>query len=225
MKEICNSPAFGIVLSAAVYLLCVRIYKRFRSPVLNPLLLSIGMIILILAVLRIPLSSYSPGGDFISMFLGPATAVLAYSIYHQIHILKKHFIPIAAGCLAGSITSMGSAWLLCRLFGLDDTITASMLPKSVTTPIAMEISAQLGGIPSITVAIVIITGILGAMLCPLLIRIFRIKNPVAAGVAIGSCSHAVGTSKAIELGEIEGAMSGIAIGTCGLLTVLIALFL
>ena len=149
----------------------------------------------------------------------------AYLSWSAIDLLKKNLFPILAGSAAGSAASMGSVWLLCRLFKLDEKVTVSLLPKSVTTPIAMGVSEQLGGIVSITVAAVVFTGILGAILAPLFIKLFRIKDPVAAGLAIGACSHAVGTSKALELGEAEGAMSSIAIGVCGLMTVLFSLFL
>ena len=157
--------------------------------------------------------------------MAPATASLAVSIYRQLPLLKKNLLPVLAGCGTGSLASMGSVWLLCRLFRLDEALTASLLPKSVTTPIAIEIASQYGGIPSITVAIVVLTGILGAAAAPALIRLFRIRNPVEAGLAIGTCSHAVGTSKALELGEAEGAMSSIAIGVSGLLTVLFAMII
>ena len=127
------------------------------------------------------------------------------------------------GCLVGSLTSMLSAFLLCKAFGLDEAVTMSMLPKSVTTPIAMSLSEELGGITSVTVAVVIATGIMGSILAPTLIKVFHVKSPIAAGVAIGTCSHAIGTSRAMQLGEIEGAMSGIAIGVSGLLTMILAL--
>ena len=159
------------------------------------------------------------------MFLAPATACLAVSIYSQRNLLKKNLFPVLAGSAAGSAASMGCVWLLCRLFRVEDSFTASLLPKSVTTPIAMGVAEQLGGVVPVTVAAVIFTGILGAVLAPALIRLFRVKDPVAAGLAIGACSHAVGTSKALELGEAEGAMSSIAIGVCGLMTVLFSMFL
>lgn len=224
MNEFLNSPFFGLTLSLGIYIFCKFLSDKTNLAILNPLLITTVLIIAILTIFDIPLEAYNQGGDIISIFLAPATTVLAYSIYKQITLLKKNFIPIAIGCLAGSITSMGSTYLLCRLFGIDSLITASMIPKSVTTPIAMEVSTTLSGIPSITVAAVVVTGIFGSMACPILIKVFRIKNKVAAGVAIGTCSHAAGTSKAIELGEIEGAMSGIAIGISGILTVLIAIF-
>ena len=138
-------------------------------------------------------------------------------------MLGKYFLPIVVGSFAGAATSLASVALLCRLFRLDEVILSSLLPKSVTTAIALEISAGRGGIGSVTILAVLITGVSGAVFAPLMIRLFRVKNPVAQGVAIGTCSHAVGTSKAIELGELQGAMSGIAIGVAGLMTVLITL--
>ena len=198
MNEFLYSPFFGLTLSLGVYILCKVLNDKTKLAILNPLLLATVIVIAILTIFDIPLEAYNAGGDIINMFLGPATTVLAYSIYKQITLLKKNFIPIAIGCLVGSITSMGSTYLLCNAFGINNMITASLMPKSVTTPIAMEVSSSLSGIPSIK---------------------------VAAGVAIGTCSHAAGTSKAIELGEVEGAMSGIAIGVSGILTVLIAVFL
>lgn len=225
MNSILINPMFGIALSILIFYFCKQLSAITNSVFLNPLLLTIVLIIFILTALDIPFNAYNEGGRIINLFLAPATTVLAYSIYHQIKLLKQYIIPIIAGCFVGSLTSIFSAFLLCRLFGLNEILIASVLPKSVTTPIAIEISNQIGGISSITVAVVIVTGILGSMLCPILIKLFHLKNPVANGVAIGTCSHAVGTSKAIELGEVEGAMSGIAIGVSGILTVLIAMFL
>lgn len=215
--------AFGIVISVVAFQGAVWLNRKIRTPLLNPLLVAVAFIIIVLSVFHIPLQDYQTGARVISYFLGPATAVLAYSIYRQLAVLKKHFVPILAGCLAGSVTSMVSAYLLCRAFGLDKSMAMSMLPKSVTTPIAMSVSEELGGITSVTVAVVIATGIMGSILAPTLIKLFRVKSPIAAGVAIGTCSHAVGTSKAMEIGELEGAMSGIAIGVSGLLTMIIAL--
>lgn len=215
--------AFGIVISVVAFQGAVWLNRKIRTPLLNPLLVAVAFIIIVLSVFHIPLQDYQTGARVISYFLGPATAVLAYSIYRQLAVLKRHFVPILAGCLAGSVTSMVSAYLLCRAFGLDKSMAMSMLPKSVTTPIAMSVSEELGGITSVTVAVVIATGIMGSILAPTLIKLFRVKSPIAAGVAIGTCSHAVGTSKAMEIGELEGAMSGIAIGVSGLLTMIIAL--
>ena len=225
MEILTSHILFGIVLSLGAFGAGVWLNRKWKSPFLNPLLVAMALIIIILKVFSISYDDYNIGGSVISMFLAPATTVLAYSIYHQITVLKKYFLPIIAGCLVGVVTSMGSTYLLCKAFGLDQEMAMSLLPKSVTTPIAMEVSRQLGGITAITVAVVVITGILGAILCPVFIKLLKIEDKVAAGVAIGSCSHAVGTSKAVELGEIEGAMSGISLGISGIVTVIVVLFL
>lgn len=228
MKELLISltadPLFGIVLSIGAFAVGIWINKKLKTPIANPLLVAGALLIILLNVLDIPLENFQKGGSVITMLLGPATAALAVSIYRQIEVLKKNFLPIMLGCLAGAVTSMVSAYTIAKLFGLDDSLVTSLLPKSVTTPIAMEISKQGGGVVAITVAAVVITGILGAVCSPLLIKLFRIKDPVAQGVAIGSCSHALGTSKALEIGEIQGAMSGIAIGVSGIITVILAMF-
>ena len=183
------------------------------------------LIAAVLLIFRIPYDAYNAGGSLINLFLAPATACLAVSIYTRIQILKKNWLPILVGCTAGSLTSMGRVYLLCRLFRLDDAVTAALIPKSVTTPIAISVSESLGGIQSITVIAVLITGILGSLLAPVFIKLFRVKDPMTAGLAIGACSHALGTSKALELGETEGAMSGLAIGICGILTVIFSMVL
>lgn len=216
-----SSPLFGIVLCAACYEAGLWIHRKTRLTLCNPLLLAITLAIAVLCLFRIPLESFNRGGDVISLFLAPATAVLAVSVYSQAAVLKQYFIPVLAGCLAGSVVSMVSAALLCRAFALDKAVAMALLPKSVTTPIAMELSAQHGGLVAVTVAAVIFTGIFGAVLSPLLIRLFHVDNPVAQGVAMGASSHAVGTSRALELGELQGAMSGLSIGVSGILTVLL----
>lgn len=225
MNEIFASPYFGIALSVLVFWLGVQIQKKLKSPLCNPLLFAIVVIVVLLLVFDIPYESYNEGGAVINMFLAPATACLAVSVYGKIKILKENWLPIAVGCIAGSLTSMGSVFLLCRLFGLDEAMTASLLPKSITTPIAVEVCKTHGGIMPVTVIAVIFTGILGSIMAPFLIRLFRVKNSVEAGLSIGACSHAVGTSKALELGETEGAMSGLAIGICGIITVIVSMLL
>lgn len=220
-----DSELFGIVLSILAFALGVFLNKKTKLPLFNPLLVAVAVIIALLSLLRIPLDHYRKGAQLISVFLAPATAALAVSIYNQRRILKQYFAPVLIGCLAGSLASMGSAYLLCRAFGLEDALVATMLPKSVTTPIAMAVSETLGGIAPVTVAAVILTGILGAMIAPLLIKLFHVTDPIAQGVAIGTSAHAIGTTKAMELGELQGAMSSIAIGVAGLITVLISLFL
>lgn len=215
--------AIGTALSFGVFKLSVLLYEKVRSPLLNPLLVTVVLIIAVLGVLHIPLDSYEQSVQAISFFLGPATVALAYSVYRQRQVLKEHFIPIFAGCLVGSVVSMASAYTLCMLLGLGDSLALSFVPKSVTTPIAIAVSQQLGGITSITVAAVIVTGILGAITAPLMSRVFRVHDGIAKGVAIGTCSHAVGTTKALEMGQLEGAMSGVSIAVSGLLTTAIVI--
>ena len=225
MSEMFASPFFGIALSIVAFSIGVWIQKKTGLVICNPLIIAIVLVSGVLLLFKIPYESYNEGGSIINMFLAPATSCLAVSVYTRMELLKKNWLPILAGCVAGSLTSMGSVFLLCRLFGLDEAMTYSLVPKSVTTPIAVGIAESHGGISSITVAAVILTGIMGSILAPFLIRIFRVKDSMTAGLAIGACSHAVGTSKAIEIGETEGAMSGLAIGICGIVTVVFSMFL
>lgn len=219
MTELFCSPFFGISLSIIAFWIGLRIQRKTRLALCNPLLIAVVIIIGTLLIFRIPYDSYNQGGAVINLFLSPATACLAVSIYTKIELLKKNWLPVLVGCVSGSLVSMASVYLLCRLFRLDEAVTTALLPKSVTTPVAVSIAESYGGIQAITVVAVIITGIMGSMLAPLLIKIFRLKDPVTAGLSIGACSHAIGTSKALELGEAEGAMSGLAIGVCGVVTV------
>ncbi len=223
-EALLTSPFFGIVLNCVVWCFGLWVQKKTRSFLLNPLLVAVILLLLVLAVFRIPYEDYRPGGDLISLMLEPVTAVLALNVYRQRALLREYFIPVVAGCLAGCLTSVGSIWLLCRLLALDGVITASLLPKSVTSAIALAISESGGGIQSITIAAVMITGIMGAMFAPLFAKVFRVTDPAAEGVAIGACSHALGTTKALELGQLQGAMSSISICICGIITSVLFLF-
>lgn len=219
-----SSPLFGITMTIFTYYIGKLINRKLKNPIFNPMIISVILVITVLKVFNIPMDYYQNGGDVINMFLAPATAVLAYSIYSQIELLKKYFVPVILGSFVGAITSVVSVLLLSRAFGLSDEITWSLFPKSVTVPIAVDISSGLGGIPSITVLAVSISGMTGCVFAPYFIKLFRVKKHTAAGVAIGTCSHGLGTSKALEIGEVEGAMSGISIGITGVLTVVISLF-
>ena len=212
----------SLALSIGVFAFAVWLNRKTNSPLLNPLLVTVAIMIA-LTVFNIPLESYEKGATLISSMLGPATAVLAFSIYQQRKILQSNFLPIFVGCLVGSIVSMVSAYGLCELFGLGDQVALSTLPKSTTAPIALAVTGELGGTASITMAAVMTTGVMGAIFSPMLANLFHIKNKVAQGVAIGTCSHAVGTAKALEMGKLEGAMSGVAIAVSGLLTCFIVI--
>ena len=218
-------PIFGAGLTVLTYEVGVWTNQKLKTPLANPLLIADILIIAILLIFHIPYENYAEGGKVIELFLAPATAVLAVKIYDEIKLLKENWLPVLLGAAVGSAVSMGCVYAMCRLFLLEDTILRSLLPKSVTTAIAVPISTQNGGVAAITVAALMITGILGAVLAPAFIKLFRVNNPIAAGVAIGTSSHALGTTKALEIGDIEGAMSGIAIGVAGLVTVIYSLFL
>lgn len=222
-ESVLNSPFFGLGLTAICWCAAVKLQKKTGLLVCNPVLVCAVMVIVVLVVFDIPLSCYNQGGSVIKMMLGPATAVLALNIYQQRKVLGAYFVPVLTGCLAGSVASMGSVLLLCRIFRVDEMFMASMLPKSVTTAIAVGIAENGGGIPGITAAAVVLTGVEGAMLAPFFAKLFKVTDPVAEGVAIGSCSHAIGTSKALEIGQLQGAMSSIAICVCGIFTSLLVL--
>ena len=225
LDAILTSPFFGLGLSAAAWCIGVWCQKKTGWVLCNPLVIAGVLILAFLAVFQIPVERYNEGADFIKLMLGPVTAVLALNIYHQRTTLKEHFLPVLAGCLAGTLASLGSVLALCRLFQMEDVLTASLLPKSVTTAIALGIAESQGGIQGVAAAAVILAGIVGAVCAPLFAKWFHITDPVAEGLAIGACSHALGTTKAMEIGEVQGAMSSIAICVCGVFTSLLALFL
>ncbi|WP_245859759.1 LrgB family protein [Methanosarcina spelaei] len=219
MSDFINMPLFGILLSLIAFQAGTLLYKKTQLSILNPLLVASVLVMVFLLIFGINYETYNLGGNYITFFLGPATVVLAVPLYKKIRLLKSNALPILAGITAGCIAGISSILALSSLLGLDDTISRSLAPKSVTTPIGIEISRQIGGLPAITVAAIVFTGIIGAILGPFICRCFRIKDKVAVGVAIGTASHALGTTRAIELGETEGAMSGLAIGIAGLITI------
>jgi predicted murein hydrolase (TIGR00659 family) len=212
---------FGVLLSLITYLSGVWLYRKTKIPVFNPILISTVLIIAVLLIFEIPFETYNAGGQIISFFLAPATVALAVPLYRQFELLKRHLIPILTGVLVGSCTAVVSVILLSKLVGLDGEMLVSLLPKSITTPIGLSISQSTGGNVSITMVAILITGIFGVIICPYIFKIFKIKNKIARGLSIGTASHALGTSKALEMGETEGAMSGLAIGLVGLVTVVI----
>jgi len=223
MKALCAFPYFGILLTVVAYWVGTKIQKKTGLVLCNNMLLAVIFVIAVLKIFNIPYETYYVGGTMINMLLGPATACMAVNIYTRWDMLKKNWLPILVGCTVGVVTSLGSILIMCRLFGLDNSMTISLLPKSVTTPIATAVSTAQGGVVSITVAAVIVTGILGNLVAPILVKVFRTKDPVAAGLGIGACSHAIGTARALEMGETQGAMGSLAIGLCGIITAILAL--
>ena len=222
MEILTENALFGIIISLLAFEAGLLIYKKTKFPLFNPLLIAIALVISFLIVFNIDVDIYNKGGQFINMFLGPATVVLAVPLYKQLNLLKKYLLPILVGILLGSSIGISSVILLANIFGFEKVLTISLLSKSVTTPIGIEITKQLGGLAPVTVLSIIISGIIGSILGPLLCKKFKINNKVAIGIAIGTASHAVGTSKALELGETEGAMSSLSIGIAGIMTVFLA---
>ncbi|MBC5626429.1 LrgB family protein [Clostridium sp. NSJ-49] len=217
-----NNMFFGLFISLIAFEIGLIIYRKTKFPLFNPLLIAIIIVIGFLKVFNIDFDTYNQSGQFINMFLGPATIVLAVPLYKQFELLKKNFIPIIIGITIGSLVGILSVISISVFFKLDSLITISLLSKSVTTPIGIEITNQLGGLTPVTVLAIIISGIIGAVVAPTVCKVFKITNPVAVGVSIGTASHAVGTSKAFEIGETEGAMSSLSIGIAGVITVFLA---
>ena len=194
--------------------------KKLKIAILNPLLVSIIVTIVVLVVADVDYDVYNEGAKYLSWFLTPATVCLAIPLYEQWELLKHNYKAVLGGIVAGVITSLTTVLVLCKVMGLSHKDYVTLLPKSITTAIGMGVSEELGGYVTITVAVIIITGVIGNMLAETVCRIFKIEEPVAKGIAIGASSHAVGTVKAMEIGEIEGAMSSLAIAVAGVLTVI-----
>ena len=223
MNNILNSSTFfGMFLTLAAYVLAVAIKKKLKSSLINPLLIAIMICIAVILAGRIEYDTYNQGTKYISVLLTPATVCLAVPLYTQIEKLKQNFRAIMAGIISGVLTSLGSILLMAKIFGFSHEEYVTFLPKSITTAIGMSVSEELGGYVAITVTIIVLTGVFGNIICELVLKLFGIRNRVAKGIAIGTASHAIGTSKAMEIGEIEGAMSSLSIVVSGILTVILA---
>ena len=222
MQALTSHALFGLVLSFGVYLAFHQVHRRFPYPYLNPLLLSIISIIALLTWTDIPYESYQVGGDILTLVIKPATVALAIPLKQNVDVLLKHFKAILVGILLGSLVHGFLVAIMAVLFGYSSELLATLLPKSVTTPIALEVSKSMGGIGSLTIALVIVTGILGPVLAQSIFKWLKITDEVAQGISLGSATHAVGTSKAIQLGEVQGAMSSLAIVVTGIVTVILS---
>ena len=220
-QNLTHSPFFGIVLSIISYYIGVVIQRKVKNPLANPLLIATLICIAFLKLTRISYETYNIGGSLIFMFLGPMTCLLAVGVYNRFEVLKKNLLPILIGTFVGSCVAVGSVLLLSHVFGLKDIIKNALIPKSVTTAISLQLSEVGGGLASITFAATTLTGFIGAIFSPALAKISGLKNPIAVGLAIGTSTHALGTTRALQMGETEGAISSIAIALAGLSTVLI----
>ena len=222
LGQITNTPLFGVIISLVAFEIGMFIFKKTKLAIFNPLLIATIIVMGFLHFTGVEVKNYMLGANFVVFFLAPATVVLAVPLFQKIDLLKKYFIPIIGGGIIGAITAIVSVVIIGKLLGIDHNLLLSFMPKSITTPIGIEVSRMLGGIPSITVFAIIITGITGNVAAPFIYSVFKVKHPVAKGLGLGISSHAVGTSRAIEMGEIEGAMSALSIVIAGILTLALA---
>ena len=223
MSELAEmSLYFGMFLSVGAYLFGVWLKKKTGLAICNPLLVASALVIVVLLVFRINYQEYNRGASFLSYFLTPATVCLAIPLYRQLELLKKNVAAILTSILVGVAGSAASIFAMSLVFRLEHVYYVSLLPKSITTAIGMGVSEELGGIVTLTVVSIIVTGILGNVIADTLFAVFKIEEPMAKGLALGTAAHAIGTARALELGEIEGAMSSLAIAVAGLSTVVVA---
>lgn len=216
-----ESPLFGILLSISTYGIGTYIFKKTKSTIANPLLISVILSMLFLYFTGISYDNFNIGGEYINFLLGPATVALIVPLYEKRHLLKENFLAILVGIIAGCVTALVSIFACSKLFGFDLPLTVSLLPKSITTAIAVELTDEFGGVAAITAIAIMLTGIEGAIIGPEFLKKVGVKDPVATGIAMGTATHAIGTSRARKIGEVEGAMSGLSIAVAGLVTVVL----
>ena len=221
MYNVFDTEIFGVILTILFFNIGIYIQKKTNKPIFNPLLIAILGIILFLSITKIPYESYKLGGDRINFFLGPVTIVLAVPLYKQFDLFKKYLLEILIGISCGVIISFISIKLIGHFTGANLDIINSLIPKSITTPMGISLTKTLNGVEAITVVSIILTGILGAIISPIVFKFGKINHPVAKGIALGTSAHALGTTKALEIGEVEGAMSGLSIGISGIITVIL----
>lgn len=219
---IASSAFFGVLISLGLYQLGVFLKKKLKSGLVNPLLIAIAGTIICLLALKVDYADYAAAANPLSFLLTPATVCLAIPLYRQLPLMKKCWKAVVGGILIGVVTSLVCILALALIFGLDHAQYATLLPKSITTAIGMGVSAELGGIETITVAVIVLTGIAGNVLVDPVCRLFRITDDVAKGIAIGTSAHAIGTARALEMGQVTGAMSGLAIAVAGIVTVVLS---
>ena len=216
MNEFFANAAFaGVSVSLISYMIGVYLKKKLNVGLFNPLLISIAVTIIFLVLAHIDYDAYNEGARYLSWLLTPATVCLAIPLYEEFELLKSNVRAVMCGIISGVLTSLITILVLALFFGLTHEEYVTLLPKSITTAIGMGVSEELGGYVTITVAVIIITGVIGNILAEFICKIFRIEEPIAKGIAIGSAAHAIGTAKAMEIGEVEGAMSSLSIVVAG----------
>ncbi|WP_103983981.1 LrgB family protein [Parabacteroides chinchillae] len=218
MNMLADSEIFALTLVLGTYLAAMALYKKTRVSLLHPLITSVFVIIVVLQVLGVHYESFQQHTHLIHFLLGPSVVALGYVLYEQIQYLKGNVISILTSVFVGAIVGIVSVIIIGKVMGADQALIATLQPKSVTTPIAMGIAEKAGGIPSLTAVIVVVVGIFGSIVGPVVMKVLGIESHIAKGLALGASSHGVGTSVAIQLGAIEGALSGLAIGLMGIMT-------
>ena len=225
MTDFCNNSVyFGVAISLVGYVIGVQLKKKFKLAVLNPLMISIIFVVGVVLLFKLDYPSYKKQAEILNYLLTPATIALAIPLYQQLSLLRKNLLAEICGIISGVFASMSSVLAMSVLFSLSHEDFVTLLPKSITTAIGMGVSEELGGIQTITVAVIIVTGVLGNVIGEGVCKLFRITEPISRGLALGTAAHAIGTAKALEMGEIEGAMSSLSIAVAGLLTVVFASF-
>ena len=214
-------PLFPVVLTIGAFLLGLWLQKITRSPLCNPVIIAVALVIGVLLLTGFPVPTYQAGAKPITWLLTPATVCLALPLYEQLKVLKKNLPAIFAGIAAGTVTSLAVVGLMCWLFSLNRELTVSLLPKSITTAMGMVLSGQNGGIEALTTVVIIVTGILGSLMGPGLCKLLKLNDPISQGVALGTASHVIGTSKANELGPLQGAVSSLSLACAGILTAIL----
>ena len=222
MNMLENSVFFGVMISLVSYAVGMWLKRKTGWALMNPLLVSIILVIATLLLFNISYDSYKQGSNIITYLLTPATVCLAVPLYQQVELLKRNFKALMAGMLAGVLASLGCIVLMALLLGLDHATYVTFLPKSITTAIGIGVSEELGGIVPVTVVCIVVTGVLGNVFAEKFLKLIHVTNPIAKGIAIGSAAHAVGTAKAMEMGAVEGSMSSLSIVVCGIMTVVLA---
>ncbi|WP_410470514.1 LrgB family protein [Enterococcus sp.] len=219
MSALASNPLFGLALTLLIYVAMEKLLNKVSIPFINPLIASVVIIIVLLKISGISYKAYNMGGSLFTMMITPATVALALPLYQNFDKLKKYFLPVILGTLVGVVLNCLISVEIGHLFSLKQGIIVSLLPKSVTTAISVDLSSQMGGISPVTLAIVVSTGIFGALVGTKVFQLFKIKSPIAQGIALGSTSHAIGTGRAIEIGELEGILAGLCICVNGITTV------
>ena len=222
MNEVITSPIFGIMVSILAYLMGMLIFRRFPHPITTPLLLATFFIITFLKISNISYTDYYVGGSYLNMLIVPSTVALGIPLYRSFHLMKYHIRSILSGILIACIVNTTFTALIAKAFGIKYLLAVSLFPKSVTTAMAVGIIDKMGGITTVTLVVVVITGILTSVLGPVFLKLLKIDDPVAIGLSLGGTGHAIGTGTALKYGHVEGAMAGLAIGVTGIVYVIIS---